>query len=582
LRSYFISLIFCILLLLACCSVVPAQVATTCATNVCRLAAAGHLDDLRWPDFPDYSASVQSLYATLSATGKGNLWIRDSAATDQATSIIALFGEAAAQGLSPEDYDASRWAARLGRLKSQGVTPNGVTPDEVDRWDLALTVSAMRYVSDLHFGRLNPGLYHSRMDPAHERFDLARLLREISTSADVPALVKSLDPPFDEYRRTRDALLAYRDLARQPDTMVPPLTGKPIDPGKPYDGVSQLDALLRRLGDLPANTPPPDPGLYRGPLVNAVKRFQARHGLDPDGRIGAGTVKQLNVPLSHRVRQLELKLERWRWVPHEFSRPPIVVNIPEFRLRGMDSSYRTEIEMKVVVGKAYKHETPVFASDLREVIFRPYWNVPASILKKETIPDIVKDRAYLAKNEFEVVTRDDKVVMRGEDVSDDILKQLRSGKLTVRQVPGAKNALGLVKFVFPNEYDVYMHATPARALFSRSRRDFSHGCIRVERPEDLAEWVLRGPERASSSPATPEVSPWTRERIVDAMQGVDGQQIDDKHIGLRAAIPVLIIYATAVVLDGETRFFEDIYGQDTALEAALEKGPPYPSRKPRP
>jgi L,D-transpeptidase YcbB len=542
-------------------SAAMAQVAQTCSTNLCQIAASGHLADLRSPDFPDYAEWIESLYAS---NAGAELWLREGEPTNQAASMIALFQDAAAEGLNPEDYDASRWNERLEQLKQRGGSGSS---DEVERLDIAITVSAMRYVSDLHFGRLNPGLFHSRLDPEHERFDLPDLLRQLTSSSDVPGLVRSLDPPFDGYRRTLSALRAYEELARLPDIQIPAGPGKTIDPGKPYDGTSQLDALLRRLGDLPENAPPSDPGVYRGALVDAVKRFQARHGLDADGRIGAGTLKHLNTPLSQRVRQLQFTLERWRWVPHNFSRPPIVVNIPEFRLRGMDSSYHTELEMKVVVGKAYGHETPVFASTLNEVIFRPYWNVPKSILYKELIRDIVRDRGYLKKNDYEVVTWDDTVVMQGEDVSDDILKQLRNGKLTVRQVPGDKNALGLVKFVFPNEHDVYMHGTPARSLFARSRRDFSHGCIRVEQPEALAEWVLRGMGHGQST--------WTRESITDAMH-----ESETQHVQLRTGIPVLIVYATAVALEGETRFFEDIYGQDAAMEAALAKGPPYPSKKP--
>ncbi len=273
--------------------------------------------------------------------------------------------------------------------------------------------------------------------------------------------------------------------------------------------------------------------------------------------LGQGTIAQLNTPLSFRVRQLQLTLERWRWVPHRYSRPPIVVNIPEFQLRALNESYLTELDMKVVVGKAYHHQTPVFAAEMRYVVFRPYWNVPRSIQRAELVPKLNRDRSYLAKNGYEVVTPQDQVVTSGI-VDDDVMAQLRSGRLWIRQTPGPKNSLGLVKFLFPNEHDVYLHDTPATELFSRSRRDFSHGCIRVEKPEQLAAWVLRD---------KPE---WTPERIHDAMHGNETIQVT-----LDTPIPVLIVYATAVVLDhGEVRFFDDIYGQDAQLEQLSVEGLP--------
>jgi murein L,D-transpeptidase YcbB/YkuD len=194
---------------------------------------------------------------------------------------------------------------------------------------------------------------------------------------------------------------------------------------------------------------------------------------------------------------------------------------------------------------------------MKFVIFRPYWNVPRSITRNELLPKIVRDRNYLAANGYEVVTAGEKVVTNGS-IDDDVLAQLRSGKLAVRQVPGSKNSLGLVKFMFPNEHNVYLHATPARELFARSRRDFSHGCIRIEKPELLAQWVLR------------DLPEWTAERIQQAMHGEKTLQVD-----LPQPIPVLIVYTTAVVSDdGEVRFFEDVYGFDAQMDELMAKGYP--------
>ena len=326
----------------------------------------------------------------------------------------------------------------------------------------------------------------------HERFDLPSFLQQrLLHSADVKAALEEMEPPYEGYRQTEQALQRYIVLAHEDHGGLLPLTKKPIDPGGQYPAITQLAGLLRRLGDLPENAQlTPESTAYVGSLVDAVKHFQVRHGLDSDGRLGKGTLAELNTPLTDRIRQLQLTLERWRWVPHNFPRPPIVVNIPEFELRALDASYRTEIEMKVVVGKAYHHQTPVFAANMKQVIFRPYWNVPVSIQRAELVPKLDRDSSYLMKNRYEVVTPQGKVVTNG--IVDALtLAQLRSGNLRIRQTPGPENALGLVAFMFPNEYDVYLHGTPAMELFAKSRRDFSHGCIRAEKPQELAAWVLR-------------------------------------------------------------------------------------------
>jgi murein L,D-transpeptidase YcbB/YkuD len=242
-------------------------------------------------------------------------------------------------------------------------------------------------------------------------------------------------------------------------------------------------------------------------------------------------------------------------MPHQFERPPIVVNIPEFRLHAVNEAYQSGLLMKVVVGKAFRQKTPVFANQIKSVVFRPYWNVPLSIQRAEILPHIEKDPSYLTKNSYEVVDQ------RGDMVSDasvtETLKEnLQSGKWSVRQKPGAENALGLVKFEFPNPYDVYMHGTPAQQLFARSRRDFSHGCIRVEDPVALAAWVLRDEPK------------WTTERILEAMNGEETLEVKIKN-----PIPVLILYGTAIVLEnGEVQFFDDIYGYDADLERTLNAG----------
>ncbi|MGB6303765.1 MAG: L,D-transpeptidase family protein, partial [Acidobacteriaceae bacterium] len=350
-------------------------------------------------------------------------------------------------------------------------------------------------------------------------------------------------------------------MAAKGDGPLLPDVSKTIAPGDVYVGVSQLAQRLELLGDLPQTTSVnANSQIYTGALVDGVKLFQDRHGMTADGKLGKETIRQLNVPLSFRVHQLDDALERWRWLPPSFPQPPVVVNVPEFVLRVFTADHKVALRMNVVVGKSVRHQTPVFAKDMQYIVFRPYWNVPTSILRSEIVPAIVKNRNYIANKNFEVVTYSGTVVTSGP-INDDVLAQLRAAKLMVRQKPGSDNALGLVKFLFPNEHSVYLHSTPAQSLFSQSRRDFSHGCIRVQKPAELAAYLLRNQP------------PWTLEKVQAAMQaGPNNQQVN-----LKVPIPVLILYITAVVEeDGSVHFFNDIYGHDKSLEALLAKGPPYP------
>ena len=522
------------------------------AATLHQIAAAGQLSDLRWPDFSDYRIHVTNFYE---AANYAPAWLNNDEPTQQAQTLIEVLKQADAKGLNAEDYDGSRWTDRLARLHQSP------SPADRARFDAALTVCVMRYVSDLHIGRVNPQHFKFNLDVSAKKYDLPAFLRDkLIQGADVRAELDQVEPPFAGYKRTQRALQQYMELSRHDDGEQLPVPAKPVDPGGTYDGVPRLTRLLRLLGDLPDGAASESSNVYAGPLVDAVKHFQARHGLGPDGRLGTQTLKQMNTPLSFRVEQLRLTLERWRWVPYQFPRPPIVVNIPEFALRTYNQDGTTDLMMNVIVGKAYRHETPVFERDMKYVVFRPYWNVPPSILRSEIVPAIRKDRDYIAKKNYEVVTPQGSVVTSGT-ISDDTLQQLSAGKLMVRQKPGATNALGLVKLMFPNEYNVYLHSTPSQQLFSQSRRDFSHGCIRVEKPAELAAWVLRD---------KPE---WSLERVRAAMQtGKDNVQVN-----LTNPVPVLIIYGTAVVdQQNEVHFFDDIYGYDADLEKVLARGYPYP------
>ena len=533
----------------------PQQLSPEGQASLRGIIQAGNLSDLRWPDFSDYGKLMTEFYQSY---GYSLPWVRGMEPSAQARQVIAILKNADQEGLFAEDYDGSRWGDRVARLK-----PTAPQPSEADavRFDAALTVCVMRYVSDLHIGKVNPKHFGFGFDIEAKKYDLPGFLKkDVVDASDVAGILAQVEPLYPGYRRTIKALQTYLELAKEYDGQPLPAVRKTIAPGDSYPGVPQLIRFLRLVGDLPADANvPEDETIYRGPLVDAVKSFQSRHGRDSDGRIGAQTLADLNVPLRQRVRQMQLTLERWRWMPDAYQKAPIVVNIPEFRLRAYDEKFKIALTMNVVVGKAYDHSTPVFEEKMAYVVFRPYWNVPYSIAKAEYFSRIARDPDYLAKKGFEVVNSRQEVVTSGT-VTSDVFEQLRAGKLFIRQAPGPKNSLGLVKFIFPNDYSVYMHDTPAQEFFSKSRRDFSHGCIRLGKPADLAVWVLR------DNPG------WNMDRVRAAMNGGATQQVNLAH-----RIPVLIVYGTVIVTeDGTVHFYDDIYGHDASLEEVLDKGYPYP------
>jgi murein L,D-transpeptidase YcbB/YkuD len=378
------------------------------------------------------------------------------------------------------------------------------------------------------------------------------------TSAPEP---EPIAPRYERYVLLEQALIRYRTLAADPALMPPPnLAG--LRPGMRSPLVPALRRWLEALGDAaPANAATARSDVYDGVLVLDMKHFQTRHGLAVDGVIGKGTAQALQIPLRQRVRQIELTLDRWRSLPAPGPRPAILVNVPEFRLytlRAEDERMAGggDLDMKVIVGKALETETPELSGEMESVVFRPSWGVPRSIVVKEMLPKIRSNPGYLAKERLEIVGGKAPT----QAVTKATLAGLASGALGLRQRPGRENSLGLLKFVVPNDEDIFLHGTPAESLFARPRRDFSHGCIRVEDPVALAEYVLR------DQPA------WTRARILAAIQTDSTSQVE-----LLEPIPVHVEYMTAVAQPGgEVRFFEDLYGRDAELEKRLEGG--YPDR----
>jgi murein L,D-transpeptidase YcbB/YkuD len=417
-------------------------------------------------------------------------------------------------------------------------------------------------MSDRSIGRVPPWQGGFAIEPAHEEHDLVADVTALARAPDVAAALAAADPPFESYQGLERALARQRHVARIAPR-APALPERTVHIGEPLDEADALHEWLVAVGDGRADDGAPrEPGVYDAALAAAVARFQERHGVAPDGVIGPATRAALAVPLATRVRQIELALERFRWLPHRFARPPIAVNIPEFRLfalREQDGRYvraDDQLSMRVIVGKAWRHQTPVFESEIRTVVFWPWWEVPASIARGEMLPELQRDPGYLEQQQLELVDG----WKAGAQVlapSPENLEGLAAGALRLRQRPGPRNSLGLVKFLLPNPYHVYLHGTPARGLFARDARAFSHGCIRVEDPLALASWVLRDEPR------------WSRAAIAAALAGPE-----TREVRVARPTPVYVLYLTAVPRpDGSVRFLPDVYGLDARLISLLEALP---------
>ena len=418
-----------------------------------------------------------------------------------------------------------------------------ISPEQAPQVDAQTTATFLRYFTHLLGGRLDPRALQSLWTLKPERPDLVAALSAAVKNNDLETAMQRLQPQQPEYLELEKALVRYRGIAAK--------GGWPSIPAntrlKPNQQSSVVPALRRRLaieGDLdPAHENDQNP-VYDADTIAALKRFEERHRIEPDGIVDAATVAALNVPVEQRIRTIELNLERWRWLPDPMPARHFIVNVPDFRLEAIERG-KPVLEMRVVVGGP-DNKTPIFADSMTHVVFSPYWNVPTGIAKDETIPRATRDPGFLDRNNMEVVDKS------GQVLDPSSVDWSNPGALRIRQRPGSGNALGGVKFIFPNNFDVYLHDTNATKLFDRIERGLSHGCVRVEEPHKLAQYVL------SDQPE------WTPEAITAAM--TSGQE---KHVKLATPIPVYIVYKTAWVHDGGVRFLKDLYGYDADQGAKL-------------
>jgi murein L,D-transpeptidase YcbB/YkuD len=478
-------------------------------------------------------------------------WYDDGRWHDAADSLTAVLRRADRHGLVPADYGAAALAQSLSDTTAAALAPSALA-----RLDVRLTAAAIDYATDLFNGRIAPEAVDPDWYLRDDTTDVGTMLTDALARDSVPGALRRMAPRHPGYQRLQDALGTYRTLADAGGWPTVP-AGDVLHPGDTSARVPVLRERLAMTNDLPAPDALERDSAYDAALARAVHHFQQRHGLTTDSLLGPSTRAALNVPATERARQIALNMERWRWLPDDLGRRHVLVNIPAFRLK----AYRDgdlALRMDVVAGAAYQsRETPIFADTMEYVIFRPFWNIPPGIANGEILPKARGNRDYLVDNNYQIVSH----YGPGAEVYDPYatsLDRVASGELRLREKAGPTNALGLVKFMFPNEYAVYLHDTPADHLFSKVERDFSHGCVRVERPEDLAVFVLS------------EKDDWTRDRIRRAMHQGSWQQVD-----LDAPIPVYLAYWTAFVdPDGTVNFRQDVYDHDGALDRALRQSAP--------
>ena len=441
-------------------------------------------------------------------------------------------------GMRMDDYPIGALAQAIAALK-QTKKP---TADQFATADVVLTASYVALGEDLMKGQIDPRTVAQawHVNPEEENVDSA-LVRNLRYEHLDRALA-TLRPTDDDYAGLSKELERWRTIVAKGGWQPIPEIAKNVKPGSPIDP-AVATALANRLAvegispaasnaatDSTRNSPSTTTrSVYDHALAGAVAEFQQRHSINVDSSLGKETIDAMNVPASYRLGEIAANMERYRWLPRTFGTRYIFVNVPAFKLEAFDSGQRV-LEMKVIVGQEYQDKaTPVFADSMETVVFRPYWNVPPSIAEKEIFP---KGGAYMARENMETFND--------------------HGRTGVRQRPGPKNALGFVKFLFPNDFNIYLHDTPNHELFNKDVRAFSHGCIRVEKPDELAQWVLG----------------WPADKVEQAMH--DGP--NDRGVRLPRKIPVYITYFTTYINDGQLYFGNDLYNRDDKLVPAVMSG----------
>lgn len=466
------------------------------------------------------------------------VWILHTGPTKEAKAIIEVLRTSHVDGLNPDDYAAEKIASKLGNAQSE---------EEKAELEFMLSYAVIEYASDLRAGRLAPHRINRELFIEPKRPDPLVVLQEVASAQDPAKTLAGMTPKRREYKRLKAALAKYREVAKQGGwSRVSP--SKTVGKGDRGPRIEEIRKRLEQTNDIKVATANRD--VFGDALEAAIKRFQDRHGLTVDGRVGKTMVAQLNVPVERRVEQMLLNMERRRWMPDKFGEKYVFTNVADFELKVVDKT-KTIFVTRVVVGKQYRHRTPVFSASMKYAVINPYWTPTTRIIREEIVPKMRRNPGYARGQNMRVFKGGAEVDPNSVDWS----AVRGTGGYVFRQDGGARNALGRIKFMFPNRHSIYMHDTPSRRLFSRTVRSFSHGCIRVQEPIKFGE-VLLGKERG-----------WTVAKINKSVKG--GER---KIVRLRQEIPVHVTYLTAWVnKDGTVNFRHDVYGRDKILAKALSK-----------
>lgn len=470
------------------------------------------------------------------------IWVRREAPTEEARALLERLCAAGREGLRPSTYAVDSIEATLRRAYVDPPEDDALRAEHLATLDRLLTTAFLTYADHLANGRITPNRIDNNWHLDRDTLNGIALLRQAFDEG-VHTTLDSLADRSTSYAALREALPRYRTIAENGGWPHIP-EGPALTSGADGERVALLRDRLETTNDLSSDAP--GDAVYNEAVENAVLRFQRRHGLEPDGVVGRETLNALNVPAETRVEQLILNMERHRWLPNEMGNTFIFVNLTDFQLSVYEDGH-VAFEMPVIIGEQ-GWQTPAFADTMSHVVFGPYWNVPASIATEEILPQIRADSSFLERNNYEIVNAEGAVV----DTSRLSEEALENHAVRIRQQPGPGNALGQVKFMFPNNFNIYLHDTPADHLFARDQRTLSHGCIRVQSPVTLADYVLDDEE-------------WPRDSIRVAMR-----EAENRHVSIDRTIPVFIAYLTAwATADDMVHFRDDLYGYDPELRRTL-------------
>ena len=511
------------------------------------------------------------------------LWIENGGPSSQAYEMIEIIRNSDNEALDPDYYNISEIESILKRMEQDRNSGDSYDALDLAELELLLSNSFLTYTHDLHYGRVRAEQINLELLSGERPVNLPKLLVTAVETDQVQETLEGLLPKYPMYAMLRISLKEYREIAAKGGWQ-PVAYGDKFKKGARGQRVLALSKRLKVTGELDSSIPGSE--VFDDSLDQAVRKYQQRNGLYVDGVVGKSTIEALNVPVEERISQIELTMERWRLLPQYLGNRYILVNIANYHLYGVENNNDT-INMRIVVGKP-QWNTPMFSEEMTHLIINPYWNIPPSIFKDDIAPKIMEDSEYLSKQNMyavgleapeKIVVEEAEVVEVVENVEatevtdgdntgekelseveiqnkkaqEEYISKVLSGKYRLRQNPGPGNALGRIKFLFPNKHSVYLHDTPNRGFFKKAQRNFSHGCIRVEKPLELAEFVL------SSNPS------WTQNTIQSSIN-----KMKTKTVHLDESITVYILYFTTWVdNEGTVNFHKDIYGLDKTLYNAL-------------